>query len=266
MVFLNNSESVLRLGAFISVLALMALFEAVFPRRGRGQKRRMRWATNLLLVVIDTIALRLALPIVAMGMAVIAETRGWGLLNQIVWPPWLEMLIAIIVLDFLIYWQHVASHRIPVFWRIHKVHHADRDIDVTTGVRFHPVEIILSMTYKIISICLLGPTVVTVFIFEVMLNTCAMFNHANLRLPLWLDKTIRLLVVTPDMHRVHHSAVVQETNSNYGFSLSIWDRVFGSYIAQPRDGHSAMTIGLSDYQSEAPNSLIWTLTIPFRRK
>lgn len=266
MDFFTEHESTIRLSVFIGVLAVMAFLEAVFPRRQRVQKRSARWTTNLGLIVIDTIALRLALPIVAMGMAVIAETRGWGLLNQVSWPLWVELIIAIAVLDMLIYWQHVASHHIPLLWRLHKVHHADRDIDVTTGIRFHPIEIILSMVYKIVCIVLLGPAVAAVFLFEVILNACAMFNHANVRLPLWLDQFIRVFLVTPDMHRVHHSTIVKETNSNYGFSLSIWDRLFGSYIAQPREGHDGMTIGLAEYQDKGPSSLLWTLIIPFRRK
>jgi sterol desaturase/sphingolipid hydroxylase (fatty acid hydroxylase superfamily) len=264
MDILTDHESTIRLVVFVGVLTIMATLEAVFPRRGRVERRSARWFTNLALIAIDTVVLRLALPIVAMGMAVVAQTRGWGLLNQVTWPVWVELLIAVVVLDMLIYWQHVASHHIPVLWRLHKVHHADRDIDVTTGIRFHPAEIVLSMIYKIIWIILLGPAVAAVFLFEVILNACAMFNHANVRLPLWLDKMIRVFLVTPDMHRVHHSTIVRETNSNYGFSLSLWDRLFGSYIAQPREGHDGMTIGLTEHQTKDPSNLLWTLIVPFR--
>lgn len=266
MDLLTEYESAIRLSVFAGVLVLMACLEAMFPRRRRAQARAKRWTTNLSLIIIDTAALRLVLPIVAMGMAVVAETRGWGLLNQIASPIWLETLIAAIVLDMLIYWQHVASHRIPVLWRLHKVHHADRDIDVTTAVRFHPVEIILSMVYKIVCILLLGPAVAAVFLFEVLLNACALFNHANVRLPSALDSVVRWFFVTPDMHLVHHSTLANETDSNFGFSLSLWDRLFGSYVAQPREGHGGMKIGLPEYQDDAPSGLFWTLTIPFRGK
>lgn len=262
--FLTIHESVLRLGVFVGVLGLMTLLEAVFPRRVRTQKRVGRWSTNLALVIIDTIALRVVLPIVAMGMAALAAQRGWGLFNLTDWPIWLEVLLSVVLLDMLIYWQHVASHHFPILWRLHKVHHADRDIDVTTGVRFHPIEIILSMVYKCFCILLLGPAIVAVLLFEILLNACAMFNHANVKLPNWLDRQMRFVIVTPDMHRVHHSTVNEETNSNYGFSLSLWDRVFGSYIPQPRAGHQEMVIGLEEYQDKSPNNIIWTLMTPFR--
>ena len=264
MEFLSENESAIRFGVFTIVLAGMAVLETLFPRKARLQNRKARWVTNLGLIVIDTIALRLALPIVAMGAASMADARGWGLFNLIALPVWAEILFAVVLLDMLIYWQHVASHHIPLLWRLHKVHHADRDMDVTTGVRFHPAEIVLSMIYKIICIFLIGPAVVAVFLFEILLNACAMFNHANVRLPLWLDRPLRLFIVTPDMHRVHHSVRERETNSNYGFSLSLWDRLFGSYIAEPKDGHDAMSIGLSDYQTAGPSGLLWTLSLPFR--
>lgn len=265
MSFLSEYESIVRLSVFIGVLVLMGALEALLPRRSRTQKQPVRWATNLGLIVVDSIALRLALPLVATGMAALAAERGWGLFNILNWPSWLEFVLAIVLLDMLIYWQHVASHHIPILWRLHKVHHADRDIDTTTGIRFHPVEIILSMVYKIICVVLLGPAVVAVILFEVILNGCALFNHANVRLPESADKMIRRFLVTPDMHRVHHSVIVRETNSNYGFSLSIWDRLFGSYIAQPSAGHDTMTIGLTEYQSDEPSNIFWALVVPFKR-
>lgn len=261
-----NHETGIRLGIFAGVLALMALLEAAFPKKQRAQGRGSRWITNLSLIVIDSVALRLALPIFAIGVSVIAADKGWGLLNLLAWPAWIEIIIAIVLLDMLIYWQHVASHRLPLLWRLHKVHHADRDIDVTTGVRFHPIEIIFSMLYKMVCIVILGPAVMAVLLFEVLLNACALFNHANLRLPRWLDLTLRIFIVTPDMHRVHHSVIEKETNSNYGFSLSLWDRIFGSYIAQPKGGHDDMTIGLSEHQNERPASLLWVLALPFQKK
>ncbi|MEL7538727.1 MAG: sterol desaturase family protein [Pseudomonadota bacterium] len=264
MDFLATHENTVRLAVFAGVLLLMALLEALFPRRARVQSRVRRWASNLGLIAIDTLALRLVLPIVAVGMAAFTAERGWGLLNLVAWPAWLEIVLAVVVLDMLIYWQHVATHHIPWLWRLHKIHHADRDFDVTTGIRFHPVEIILSMLYKFVCIIVLGPAVAAVILFEVLLNGCAMFNHANVRLPAWFDRCLRLVIVTPDMHRVHHSVVPTETNSNYGFSLSWWDRLFGTYIPQPQAGHDGMTIGLAQYQDERPASLAWILTVPFR--
>lgn len=262
---LLENESTIRLGVFIGVLALVVGLEAWFPRRKRCQKRTTRWSTNLGLIVLDSIVLRLALPIVATGTAVIASENGWGLFQLVAWPPVLELILAIILLDMVIYWQHVASHHIPLLWRLHKVHHADRDIDATTGIRFHPIEIVLSMIYKMFWVVVLGPSVAAVILFEVILNGCALFNHANLKLPKALDNALRRFLVTPDMHRVHHSVIVKETNSNYGFSLSVWDRLFGTYIAQPSAGHHQMTIGLSEYQTKAPSQLLWALSIPFRK-
>ena len=205
-----------------------------------------------------------AVPVLAVAMAEIAAARGWGLLNLVDLPLWLEFVIAVAVLDMLIYAQHVATHKTPILWRLHQVHHADRDIDVTTGARFHPVEIVLSMGYKLLCVIALGPSALAVFVFEVLLNASAMFNHANVRLPLSVDRVMRSVIVTPDMHRVHHSIVRNETDSNYGFFLSIWDRLFGTYIAQPRDGHDGMTIGLKEYQTPKPANLFWCLWLPFR--
>ena len=179
-------------------------------------------------------------------------------------PVAFEIVAAVILLDLTIYGQHVASHKWSILWRFHKVHHADRDIDVTTGTRFHPVEIVLSMFYKCLCVLLIGPAVIAVFIFEMVLNATAMFNHANVKLPSWLDRGIRMILVTPDMHRVHHSIIRRETDSNYGFSLSVWDRIFGTYIARPSAGHDRMTIGLSQYQTSRPSSLAWCLNLPFR--
>lgn len=259
-----NHESALRMGVFLSILCVMMAAETLFPRKERTLPRRHRWTSNLLLIAIDSIFLRLIFPIVAVGVAVIAETKGWGLFNMIDLPVWLEIILAIIILDVMIYWQHVASHHIPFLWALHKVHHADRDIDVTTGSRFHPLEIALSMGYKMILVVILGPAVLAVIIFEIILNGCAMFNHSNVKLPVGFDRVLRRFIVTPDMHRVHHSSITAETNSNYGFSLSIWDRIFGSYTAQPAKGHEGMEIGLSDYQSSAPSSLTWSLILPFK--
>jgi sterol desaturase/sphingolipid hydroxylase (fatty acid hydroxylase superfamily) len=253
------------MSVFAGVLGVMALAEAALPRKDRTQPRTTRWFTNIGLVVIDTLALRLLFPILAVGVAEIATRNGWGLLSLTDWPFWLEVVIAAILLDMAIYWQHVASHKVPMLWRVHRVHHADRDIDATTGTRFHPVEIVLSMLYKFVIIIALGAPALGVFIFEVLLNGSAMFNHANLKLPLWLDRILRTLIVTPDMHRVHHSVIHREIDSNYGFNLSIWDRMFRTYIDQPQEGHDGMTIGLEPYQDDKPSRLDWSLLLPFRK-
>ncbi|WP_109354236.1 sterol desaturase family protein [Sphingorhabdus sp. EL138] len=265
MLFVEQHEAVIRLTAFAGIFLIMALLEIAMPRKTRVAAKGMRWFTNISLVVINTFALRLIMPILAVGMAHYADARGWGLLAIADLPVWIEIIIAFLLLDMLIYAQHVAFHKVPIFWRVHKVHHADRDLDVTSGARFHPVEAVLSMAYKLLCIALIGPAAFAVFLFEVVLNAASMFNHANVRLPLGFDRLLRLFIVTPDMHRVHHSVIERETNSNYGFFLTIWDRMFGTYIAQPEKGHDDMTIGLSEYQDSKPDKLIWSLLIPFSR-
>ena len=258
-----TSEPAIRLICFFGVLLVMALFEIVAPRRDLVLAKTKRWFTNLALVAIDTVALRVLFPILAVGMAEIASARGWGLFAVTDLPLWIEITAAVILLDLAIYGQHVASHKVPILWRVHKVHHADRDIDVTTGLRFHPVEICLSMLYKFVVIIALGAPAFAVFLFEVLLNGTAMFNHSNVKLPKPLDRLVRLAVVTPDMHRVHHSIIRREHDTNYGFNLSIWDRMFGTYIDQPSKGHEGMTIGLEPYQTEKPARLDWALALPF---
>ena len=261
-------QGLIRLLVFASVLIVMASAEALWPRKERVMKRTVRWFNNLSLSVLSSVALKVLGPITAIAVATYALDRGYGLLGLIPWalPLWVEIIIGVVILDFLIYAQHVLSHRVPVLWRFHKVHHADRDIDVTTGIRFHPVEALFSMLYKCSFILLLGPIPLAVFFFEVLLNGSAMFNHANVKLPLWLDKALRLVIVTPDSHRVHHSTIPSETNSNYGFFLSIWDRIFKTYTAQPKLGHDNMVIGLNQYQTEAPASLLWSLKTPFKKR
>ena len=262
----NLGEPGIRLLVFVGVFAIMATAEALRPRRALVASKWRRWATNLGIIVVDSLFVRLVFPIVAVGVAVYAQGRGWGLFNLVDWPVWLEVVLAVILLDLAIYAQHVISHVVPIFWRLHRVHHADRDIDVTTGARFHPVEIGLSMLYKMALVLLLGPSAFAVFLFEVILNATAMFNHANFRLPLALDRVVRLLMVTPDMHRVHHSVIQRETDSNYGFNLSVWDRIFGTYRDQPEKGHHDMTIGLTPYQHQGPTRLLWSLWLPFTNK
>ena len=262
-----QNEAFIRLAVFLGLFCLLALAEACWPRRERRQDRARRWATNWAIVILDTLTLRLIaviLPLLAVGAALDAAAQGWGLFNFMEWPGWLEVLLAILILDFAIWAQHLVTHKVPLLWRLHRVHHADVDIDVTTAIRFHPVEIALSMLLKIGLIYLLGPAALAVILFEIILNGTAMFNHANLRLPAVMDRVIRLILVTPDMHRVHHSVKRAEHDSNYGFALSIWDRLFGTYVPQPSDGHEGMAIGLQ-WQDERPAGLIWSLRLPFRR-
>lgn len=263
MSFLEQYESIVRLGSFAGIFLIMALLEIAMPRKQRVLGKGQRWLTNISLVIVNTLALRLIMPILAVGMANYAAGQGWGLLALVNLPIWVEIIIAFILLDMLIYAQHIAFHKVPILWRFHKVHHADRDLDVTSGARFHPIEAVFSMAYKLLCIALIGPAAVAVFLFEVVLNAASMFNHANVRLPLGLDRLLRLFIVTPDMHRVHHSVIERETNSNYSFFLTIWDRMFGTYTAQPEKGHDGMTVGLSEYQDSKPANLIWSLLVPF---
>lgn len=263
-----SSESIVRFASFAIVLVVMAALEVAWPMRPRHLTRSRRWPTNLVMTSLGMALVRLlsiiAAPLAATGAAIYAEQQGLGALNLLDAPQWLELLVSIVALDGFIYLQHVASHKVPVLWRLHRVHHADRDFDVTTGVRFHPVEIGLSMLYKSALVVALGISPLAVLLFEVILNGTAMFNHANVRLPGWLDRLVRLMLVTPDMHRVHHSILRREHDTNYGFALSLWDRLFGTYTDQPESGHEGMTIGLSEYQSEQPGRLGWSLLLPFR--
>lgn len=261
------NELILRLGVFLGLFALFATLEALAPRRARNQPRSTRWFANLSLVVLDALALRalaIALPLLAVGAAVDAGRMGWGLFNALDWPLWVEAVLAILILDLAIWAQHLITHKVPLFWRFHRVHHADRDFDVTTALRFHPVEILASMGLKIGLVYLIGPLTIAVVLFEVILNGTAMFNHANLRLPLWLDRAVRLVLVTPDMHRVHHSIHRHEHDSNYGFALSVWDRIFGTYRPMPEAGHEKMVLGL-EWQDDKPSRLGWALMLPFRK-
>lgn len=267
--FILQNEPIFRLSAFLGVMAVMVILQSLFPRKATVAMAPVRWRTNGLLVVIDSVLVRLLGPLAAVGVAAWADRHGIGLLALIEAPLWLEMVVAVIVLDLAIYAQHVATHYIPMLWRFHQVHHADRDIDATTGVRFHPAEIVVSMLYKGVVVLLLGPAVVAVILFEALLNGSAIFNHANVALPRWLDQVLRLVVVTPDTHRVHHSVHGAEANRNFGFFLSVWDRLFGTYQAQPRDGHAAMVIGLpapaSVRAGARPDTLGWSLLAPFRQ-
>lgn len=244
-----NAEPELRLAAFLSVLAIMALWEIAAPRRRRDIPRVIRWTNNLALVVIDTAILRLTFPILAVGLAVIAEDRGWGLFNTLEVPVWAAVLVSMLLLDIAIYLQHVMFHAIPALWRLHRMHHADLEFDATTGLRFHPIEILISMVIKLAVVAALGPPAVAVLLFEVILNATALFNHANISLPPSVDRWLRWIVVTPDMHRVHHSVDPRETNSNYGFNLPWWDRLLGTYVEQPAKGHTGMDIGIEQFRT-----------------
>ena len=260
----NPGEAVIRLVCFASVFAAMALWELAAPRRRLKVVKPLRWASNLGLVVLNTVLLRFMVPMGAVGMAVIADGRGWGIFNNLDVPAWAAVVLSVLALDLGIYLQHIMFHAVPVLWRLHMVHHADLDFDVSTGLRFHTIEILLSMGIKLGAIVLLGAPALAVLVFEVLLNATSMFNHANARLPRWLDGVLRLFVVTPDMHRVHHSVIPQETNSNFGFNLPWWDFLFGTYRHEPGAGHDGMTIGLSQFHDERQvDRLPGMLVLPF---
>jgi sterol desaturase/sphingolipid hydroxylase (fatty acid hydroxylase superfamily) len=260
-----SNEPWIRAAFFVGVLVLLALAEWLKPRRALRLGRTPRWGPHLALSLLNTAAVRLLLPATAVGFALFVTDHHWGALNYYTLPAWLALLFGVLVLDLAIYLQHVMFHAVPALWRLHRVHHADLDFDVTTGVRFHPLEIVLSMLIKFGVIAALGVPALAVLIFEVLLNATSMFSHSNIRLPPALDRRLRWLLVTPDMHRVHHSVARHETNSNFGFNLPWWDRLFGSYRAQPKDGHEHMTIGLADWR-EAPQvaPLSAIILLPFR--
>ena len=259
-----ENELPIRLGFFFGVFAVMAAWELAAPRRRLTVSRTLRWTSNLGLVFLNSLVLRLLFPAAAVGVAALAEERDWGLFNLVEVPFAVAVLLSVVAMDFVIWLQHVVFHAIPVLWRLHRVHHADLDYDVTTGARFHTIEIILSMLIKFATIMLLGPPVVAVVIFEVLLNATAMFNHGNVKLPARLDRVLRWVLVTPDMHRVHHSVEDDEANSNFGFSLTWWDRLFGTYRDQPRAGHEGMTIGIHRYRDpKLVDRLPGMLALPF---
>jgi sterol desaturase/sphingolipid hydroxylase (fatty acid hydroxylase superfamily) len=264
--YILENEAVIRLSLFAGVFLLIALWELLAPKRALHYSKFQRWSTNWGFVVFNTLLVRLLFPIAAVGVAAYAQEHSIGLFNiTAIYTP-IAAFSAIILLDLIIYWQHRFFHLVPVLWRVHQVHHADVDYDVSLGSRFHPLEIGLSMLIKFAAILVLGVPVVAVVIFEVLLNALAMFNHGNIRLPARLDGWIRQLIVTPDMHRVHHSTISKEFNSNFGFQLSVWDRWFGSYQAQPSKGHQDMDIGLP-YVQPPQKGMQWLsmLVMPFKR-
>ncbi len=258
-----SHEGTVRIAFFFGILIIMAVWEVLLPRRALTVSKILRWVSNIGIVVLYTVALRIVFPILAIDLAIIAAQRGWGLLNNISMPGWMSVVAGVFTLDLVIYLQHIMFHTLPVLWRLHMMHHADLDIDATTGLRFHPIEIFISMGIKLAAIAAFGPPVLAVLIFEIILNATAMFNHSNVYLPLKFDAFLRLLVVTPDMHRVHHSVTIRETNSNFGFNFPWWDRLFGTYRPQPAAGHTGMTIGLAQLRDAQWQNLFRMLILPF---
>lgn len=258
-----TAETSIRLSGFIVVLSLMACWEVIAPRRHPATAKVNRWIANLSVVIMNAVTLRLLFSAGAMGAAVMAADRHWGLLHQVAWPLWVKLILAIVALDLALYLQHVMFHAVPLFWRFHMMHHADLDCDVTTGLRFHPVEAILSMFIKLAAIAVLGPLPQAVLAFEVLLNATSMFNHSNVRMPESVDRVLRWLIVTPDMHRVHHSMLPRETNTNFGFNLPWWDRLLGTYRPQPEGGHEGITLGLEQFRDPARLTLMGMLLLPF---
>jgi sterol desaturase/sphingolipid hydroxylase (fatty acid hydroxylase superfamily) len=263
---LTTHEAYVRLGIFLGLFIVIAVAEAMFPRRVPVYPKITRWFNNLSITLINTVALRLIFPLIPVAFASYCTGRGFGILNNLDFPLWMKIVIGVIVLDFIIYLQHFIFHSLPLLWRLHIMHHTDMDFDITTGLRFHPIEIILSMVIKLFAVFALGPPATAVLIFEVLLNGTSMFNHGNIRIPLGVDKILRLFVVTPDMHRVHHSVIMRETNSNYGFNLPWWDRLLGTYRAQPARGHEGMTIGIGWLREAKRLTLPWLLAMPFTGK
>ncbi len=261
--YIVGHEPAIRFGFFVGVLALMGFWEWIAPRRPYRTSKKSRWFVNLGIVVIDSLALRLVLPVTAIYIASLNESRGGGGMIQSGLPPWLAILIGVMLLDFIIYLQHAMFHALPVFWRLHMMHHSDLDFDTTTGVRFHPLEILLSMGIKIGAVFVLGIGPLAVILFEILLNATSLFNHGNVRLPQAMDRVLRFFLVTPEMHRVHHSVIIRETNSNFGFNLPWWDRFFGTYRSAPAAGHEGMTIGLSHFRDPGELTLPRLLILPF---
>ena len=261
----NNTEQ-LRLGIFIGILIIMAVLEFILPRRNVDAKRQLRWTNNLGIVILDSIIVRILIPTTTIAIALYAQRLNFGLFNLISLPYLLTVVVSILLLDILIYGQHVIFHKVHWLWRFHRMHHSDTHIDVTTGIRFHPVEIIMSLLIKFAAIIIFGVPAVAIVVFEIILNATAMITHSNLYVPLKLDKFLRRVFVTPDMHRIHHSVHRFETDSNYGFNLSIWDRLFGTYIEQPQDKHENMLIGINQFREQREQMLDKLLTQPFRKK
>jgi sterol desaturase/sphingolipid hydroxylase (fatty acid hydroxylase superfamily) len=262
--FLLQNEPRVRLAVFLVVLVVMAVWELVSPRRRQEIPRLIRWSNNFALVVIDSVVVRIAFPLVAVGLAVFVQHQGWGLFNYVLLPVFFKIILSLIIFDLVIYVQHVVFHAVPFLWRLHRVHHSDLEFDVTTALRFHPLEIILSMGLKLLLVLGGGPPAFAVLVFEVVLNATAMFNHSNVKIPLGFERILRLFVVTPDMHRVHHSIIPTETNSNFGFNLPWWDWLLGTYRDQPTHGHEGMAIGVAQFRNRREQWLDKLLLQPLR--
>jgi len=260
-----QDEITIRLSFFGGVFLLIALWELLAPRRRLVDSKARRWLTNLSLVAVNAATARILIPLLPVTLAILLAEKGWGILNLLSLPYWIKIAAALIFLDFIIYLQHKSFHYQPLLWRLHRLHHTDLDIDVTTGNRFHPLEIIISLLIKLAAVAVIGAPAVAVVSFEIILNAAAQFNHGNIKIPLQIDRWLRLILVTPDMHRVHHSVIVRETNSNFGFNIPLWDRLFGTYREQPRDGHLGMTIGLKEFREPAELSLVRLLVQPFKK-
>ena len=256
-------ESIIRLTSFFGIFILMASWEVMAPRRLLSTSKPKRWFANFGIVFLNTLVIRVLFSTAAVGAAFVAGQKGWGVLNVLEWPTWVVVVVAVVTLDFVIYLQHVMFHAVPLLWRLHMVHHADLDVDVTTGARFHPIEVTLSMVIKLAVVVLIGASPWSVLIFEVLLNATSMFNHSNVRIPERFDWFLRWLVVTPDMHRIHHSVIREETNSNFGFNLPWWDRLLGTYRPDPAKGQTGMTIGLDQFRNPDHLTLLWILALPF---
>jgi sterol desaturase/sphingolipid hydroxylase (fatty acid hydroxylase superfamily) len=264
--FLMENEPVIRLAAFFGIFAVMGVWEMRAPKRKLTASKTIRWFSNITLTFLNSFVLRFFFPLLAVGVAYWCDEKGWGIFNILGIPDLLAGILSIFILDLMIYFQHVAFHLIHHMWKLHMMHHADLDIDVTTGARFHPIEIMLSMLIKLAVVIVIGAPPWAVLVFEVLLNATAMFNHSNVDLPVNIDRILRLFVVTPDMHRVHHSVIIKETNSNYGFNFPWWDRIFGTYIDQPEKGHLDMTIGLPNFRDQKKLTLPYMLAMPFQEK
>lgn len=260
-----RSEGVIRLICFAGVFLVIATWELAAPRRRLNASKSRRWLANLALVAINSAVARFLLPVLPVSMAIMMEAKGWGILNNFSLPGWVKVLAALVILDLVIYLQHLFFHYQPLLWRLHRMHHTDLDIDVTTGNRFHPLEIIISMLIKLSTVAMIGAPAASVVIFEIILNAASQFNHGNIKIPLQFDRWLRFILVTPDMHRVHHSVIPSETNSNYGFNIPLWDRLFGTYRDQPQNGHLGMTIGLKEFREMSELGLFRLLLQPFRR-
>jgi len=261
---LSLNEGAWRLSIFVAIFAIMIIWEILLPRRNSDNKKLFRRSNNLGVMLIYTLLIRFTVPILPVGVALYATEHSWGLFNNIALPMWLFIPLTVVILDLMIYFQHRIFHAVPMFWKLHRMHHTDTEYDLTTGIRFHPIEIILSLLIKIAAVMLLGVPAIAVILFEIILSTAAVFNHSNVQIPIGIDRILRLFIVTPDMHRVHHSVHQIETDSNFGFSVPWWDRIFGTYIAQPRDGHLEMEIGIETFREDKDSRVDQLLIQPFK--